>query len=95
MEKYLKEVLVFGQVPFPKIHDLEKLVRLLPPSFALPISVHDLAALSPYAVNARYPDDWRLPDRQECERFHGLAEKVRAAVSTSIVESCALRREIF
>lgn len=31
VEKYIKAALTFYEIEFPKVHDIEKLVRLLPP----------------------------------------------------------------
>ncbi len=35
-EKYLKALLAFRGIPFPKIHDLVELLLLLPPEYSTP-----------------------------------------------------------
>lgn len=59
-EKAIKAVLVAGDVDFPRTHDLERLVALLPPESRLRISELEFAALSGWSVAARYPGN--LPD---------------------------------
>jgi HEPN domain-containing protein len=54
-EKYMKAVLQELVIAFPKTHDLEKLMRLLPPDpfwVAMQPKLHTLSAA---AVDSRYP----------------------------------------
>jgi HEPN domain-containing protein len=76
VEKSLKAVLTREQIPFGKTHDLEELQLLLPPSLNLPASVADLARLTPYATNMRYPGPWSYPERAEAEWAVGVARQV-------------------
>ncbi|MGA2268643.1 MAG: HEPN domain-containing protein [Bryobacteraceae bacterium] len=80
VEKHLKAILVLNQTPFQKTHDLEQLRLLMPETISLPVTVAELARLSPHATNSRYPDDWRSPERQEAEWALGVAARVRTAV---------------
>jgi len=80
VEKCLKAVLTREQIPFTKTHDLEELRLLLPPSLALPAGVEDLARLTPYATNVRYPGPWSCPDRDEAEWAVEVARRVAQAV---------------
>ncbi|MGC8633407.1 MAG: HEPN domain-containing protein [Candidatus Limnocylindrales bacterium] len=59
-EKALKARLIMRGVAFPRIHDLLALRALLPPGAPPGLGAADLAALSAWAVEARYPGD--LPD---------------------------------
>lgn len=58
IEKYLKALLVFFQIDFPKQHDLEELLVLILQKDPLlsPIR-NDLKELTPFAVSFRYPGD--------------------------------------
>jgi HEPN domain-containing protein len=57
-EKFLKALLVRHQVPFPKTHDIEHLLRLVSP--AEPSLAQELPSahiLTPFGVEFRYPGE--------------------------------------
>ena len=55
-EKYLKALLCENSVPFPKTHDLNELIALLPKRFEFPESFGaTISRLDRYAVEFRYP----------------------------------------
>lgn len=54
-EKALKAIFIFLQTDFPFIHDLDRLRNLLPEGWTTREKHPDLAALSDWAVEARYP----------------------------------------
>lgn len=56
-EKALKSVLVLLQIEFPFTHDLDRLRDLLPDGWRVKRDYPDLADLSIWAVEARYPAD--------------------------------------
>lgn len=56
-EKSIKASLVFLQIPFPKTHDLNRLRDLLPEGWDVKEDFPDLAELSKWAVEPRYPSD--------------------------------------
>ena len=55
VEKSIKAVLVLNGIPFPKIHNLEQLIDLLPPDVERTEPLLDSRALSGYATVMRYP----------------------------------------
>lgn len=56
IEKYLKALLVFHQIHFPKIHDLIQLEELTATADLEIRVIHaDLAILNPYGIDIRYP----------------------------------------
>ena len=80
-EKYLKALLTWHQIEFPKTHVLGELLDLLgkvEPSVAGALA--DATALSPYSVEVRYPNDLPEPDAAEAKAALHLARKVRDAV---------------
>jgi HEPN domain-containing protein len=80
-EKYLKAFLVWCQVEFPKTHDLDKLLALVPGrENALVESLGDISVLTDYGVDFRYPGDQREISRSEARMAVELAEKVREAI---------------
>jgi HEPN domain-containing protein len=58
-EKAIKAVLLFRKVEFPLTHDIEELMELGKGSgLSLPDEIRDAGALTPYAVETRYPGSW-------------------------------------
>ena len=78
-EKYLKALLTFYAVQFPKTHDLAELLRLVPETGALAMSLKEIAIINRYAIEARYPGDWEPITRAEAERAVTIARTVRSA----------------
>ncbi len=66
-EKALKAVLVYLQTDFPRRHDLDLLRNLIPPDWQVRQQFPDLAALTEWAVEARYPGDWVDAGRSDAE----------------------------
>ncbi len=54
-EKALKAILVFLQIDFPKRHDLDMLRNLIPTDWRVRSEYPDLAMLTEWAIEARYP----------------------------------------
>jgi HEPN domain-containing protein len=79
-EKALKAALVSQQVNFPFRHDLDALRNLVPDGWHVKTQHRDLAELTEWAVEARYPSDW--PDatvedaRRAVEQARGVYESV-------------------
>jgi HEPN domain-containing protein len=57
-EKALKAVLIYLQIEYPRSHDLDLLRNLVPDGWRLKVKHPDLAGLTEWAVEARYPGDW-------------------------------------
>jgi HEPN domain-containing protein len=55
VEKYVKALLVLHGVDFPRTHDLEALVGLLPRRIEPPLTLDEQDLLTEYATGARYP----------------------------------------
>ena len=85
-EKAIKAILVFEEVNFPKIHDLDRLRDLVPKGWKVKEQFPDLAELTIWAVESRYPGD--IPDivEQEARETLSLAEAVFDSVSTQLEE---------
>lgn len=83
-EKYLKALLVSRSIDFPKTHDLRFLLELLPAEFNLGLELSEVAFLSRYAVDGRYPGSWDEITRVQAERAIAVACKVRDAVKPRI-----------
>jgi len=79
-EKYLKALLVFRGIVFPKTHDLVVLVNLLGEGCGLALNIEDVQPLNRYSVEARYPGDWDPIDVPEAHEAAKMARGVRDAV---------------
>jgi len=56
-EKVFKAALIFAGINVPRSHDLDALRNLLPEGWRVKAEHPDLASLSVWAVEARYPSD--------------------------------------
>ena len=83
-EKAINAILVFEEVNFPKVHDLDRLRDLVPKGWKVKEQFSDLAELTIWAVEARYPGD--MPDvvEDEARETLRLAEAVFETVSTEL-----------
>ena len=81
-EKALKAALVLEGIEFPFTHDLDSLRNLLPDSWPVRTTHPDLAELTEWAVETRYPGDWPEPSDADAIR----AESEGRAVHQSIAE---------
>ncbi len=82
VEKALKGGLVSAEIAFPFRHDLDVLRNLLPAGWDVKQQHPDLAELTEWAVEARYPGDW--PDvtadeaRRAAQQSRAVVECIRA-----------------
>lgn len=67
-EKALKGALTSQQIPFPFRHDLDALRNLLPEGWGVKGRHPDLAELTEWAVEARYPGDWPEASVEDARR---------------------------
>jgi HEPN domain-containing protein len=84
-EKFLKAFLVWIQIPFPKTHDIEVLLKLVSRSnAALAEQLSETIGLTDFAVEARYPGNLPALTRQEAEAAIALAEETNRAVRPAL-----------
>ena len=85
VEKYLKSFLVYHQMEFTKTHDIAQLLDLVAtkgPELAEMLC--DAVALTPYAVEARYPGDAIALTVAEAEEAIATAQEARKAISAEL-----------
>jgi HEPN domain-containing protein len=58
IEKYLKALLTYKDISFPKTHDIEALVVSLPNSLRPNLNDKEQSQLADYAAVTRYPGDF-------------------------------------
>ncbi len=75
-EKSIKAIFVFLQVDFPFTHDLNRLRDLLPEDWTLKEEFPDLAGLSKWAVEPRYPGDVIEAAREDATSAVDQARKI-------------------
>lgn len=78
-EKAIKAALIYLQIDFPRSHDLDALRNLLPDSWRVKEECPDLAVLTEWSVEARYPGD--APDAIESDARQAVQE------SRAVIES--------
>ncbi|MBI1926963.1 HEPN domain-containing protein [Candidatus Poribacteria bacterium] len=80
-EKYLKAYLVYHGIQFPKIHNLAEIVDMCSSKDASFKEIKERAeTLTPFATEARYPDDWYLPSAKETQEALEIAEEIKTFV---------------
>ncbi|MBM3270430.1 MAG: HEPN domain-containing protein [Candidatus Sericytochromatia bacterium] len=72
VDKAIKAILVLLQIEFKKSHDLASLAALVPPDWAIAEKLAEVAELTPWAVEARYPGDW--PDATDRDAMEAVAK---------------------
>lgn len=80
VEKYIKALLVLRGVEFPKTHDVERLLRLLPESAQEILYVAEQRELTRYATVTRYPGTYDPIPLAEARRAVKVAQSVRAYI---------------
>ena len=79
-EKYLKALLVFQGIDFPKIHDIERLLALAQLGDRVSLSVEEQRLLTDYGTLTRCPADYEPVTFAEARRAVTWARRVRTAV---------------
>lgn len=85
-EKAIKAALVWLEADFPKSHDIEELVAMLPSGWKIKSHILSLAWLSEWAVEGRYPGD--LPDatQDDAKNSVELADFALRSIIIDLIE---------
>jgi len=86
VEKSLKAVLIFSQIRFPFRHDLDQLRNLIPEGWSVCDRSIDLAELTEWAVDARYPVADEDPTSQDAQQSVELARLVCRLVVSDLLK---------
>jgi HEPN domain-containing protein len=92
IEKTLKAVLVLEGIDFPKTHDLERLLALVPAHLRPALTPEEQARLTEYATGARYPG-WEEISLTTARRAVATARRVRREVRRVLPRSVVRRRK--
>jgi HEPN domain-containing protein len=77
VEKYLKAFLVLKAINFPKTHDIEALISLLPAKYRPKLTSEEQRRLTDYATVTRYPGDYEPIPLAGARRAVSVARRVR------------------
>jgi HEPN domain-containing protein len=80
VEKYLKAFLVALEKPFPKTHDIESLVSLMPKDLRLGLTTEEQRRLTEYATVLRYPGPYEAIPLTEAKQAVKLAQRVQRKI---------------
>ena len=80
VEKYLKAFLVFTGINFPKTHDIEELMNLIPDRSRPELSIQDQRRLTAYATVTRYPGGYEPIKLSEARAAVKLGRRIRKAI---------------
>jgi HEPN domain-containing protein len=80
VEKYLKALLVLKGIPFPKTHNIEDIIALLPPGCRPKLNENDQEKLTEYATVTRYPGDYEPISLDEAKKAVRIARSVRREI---------------
>ena len=85
-EKAIKAILIYEEKDFPKNHDLDRLRDLIPEGWEVKKNFPDLAVLTIWAVESRYPGDTPDVVENEARETLQLAEAVYLSISNELQE---------
>jgi HEPN domain-containing protein len=80
VEKYVKALLVFHEVDFPKTHNLRALLTLLPIRSRPDLTLEEQQMLTRYATVTRYPGDYEVISLTEARNAVKIARRVRRQI---------------
>ena len=85
VEKYLKAYLVYFDLDIVKTHDLATLIKKLSEKDKTISGFIEAASiLTPYAISARYPDDFEPISADEAKEAYKLAEQTKNYIQSKI-----------
>jgi HEPN domain-containing protein len=80
VEKYVKALLVWHEIDFPKTHNLGALIALVPPRVRPDLTPEEQERLTDYATVTRYPGDYDIIPLAEAQQAVAIARRVRAQI---------------
>lgn len=87
VEKYLKAVLVDHGIPFAKTHDIEVLMKLVPPHRRPTMTPTEQKLFTSYAVVVRYPQAGMAIPLRESRSAVAVARRIRREVRRTLPRS--------
>lgn len=81
VEKYLKAFLVIIKKEFPRTHDVEVLLSLIPKNIHISLAIEEQRKLTEYATVMRYPGPYEPISLMEAKQAVKLARQVKGKIS--------------
>jgi HEPN domain-containing protein len=88
VEKLIKALLVVRGIDFPKTHDIEKLVSLMPLDAIISLPVSEQRTLSIYGTVTRYPGDYEPVSVKDARAAVSRAKRIRRELRP-LLPSCS------
>ena len=92
VEKYLKAILVFNGIDFPKTHDVSRIVSFLPASIEIKLTPEEQGRLTSYATVTRYPGDYEPISLSEARKAVSIARRVRKEIRAYLPKEILRRK---
>ncbi len=92
LEKYIKAILVHHPIPVPRTHNIQVLMKLVPPVARPGLTDDEERQLTNYAAVTRYPDAGLEISLAEARKALAIARRVRREVRR-LLPTAALRRK--
>jgi HEPN domain-containing protein len=83
-EKVIKGALIYMQIDFRRTHDLDIFPYLLPTEWAIRQKFADLAELTEWAVESRYPGDWQEANEHDAQLAFKQARDVLESIKVDL-----------
>jgi HEPN domain-containing protein len=80
VEKYLKAFLVALEKPFPRTHDIESLISLMPKDIRVGLTVEEQRRLTECATVLRYPGPYEAISLSEAKQAVKLAQRIQRKI---------------
>jgi len=93
VEKYLKSLLAWKGVDFPRTHDVDFLLAECRKVVGGELDRIDLKSLTDFGVSIRYPDDFYVPDLSETTYYMEVAKEIKSVV-LGLIRFSSTDREI-
>ena len=85
VEKFLKAVLVYHKIDFPKTHDVDFLLNKCSTIENVNFENIDIKDLSDFGVDIRYPDYFYIPEVSETEEYIEIALKIKSIAEKILI----------
>jgi len=93
VEKYLKALLVWKGIPFPKTHNIRDLLLLLPSGVRPRLGSSEQERLTEYATVTRYPGEYEPVSVAEARKAVALARRIRRSIREYLPKEALWRRK--
>ena len=91
VEKYVKALLAFCSIPFPKTHNIEALLKLVPSGVVVSLTFDEQRTLTLYATVTRYPGDYVPVTIVQAREAVKMARRVRREIRSVLPRRALLR----